>query len=486
MKTRFTALALLIAIISALASCGETGNAATQTTTASATASDTTQAPETSEFTASKEDYGGIDFIIAENDVGDWMQSAFITEENGDILNDSIYKRNQAVNELYNIKIKGYKIQGNRNSQQLTELTQSILAGDKEFDVAYIPGQLTPVILNNPDYLVPLSDVETLDLSHSWWDKGSVDAMTIKGKTIIATGDLIVSTTGASTITIFNKNVAEKYKLDMYSLVREGKFTLDKAHELANTVKSDINGDSKYDPLVDTYGLCFESLNLPQMVLASGERLTKTNSEGVPELALGTAKVADVVQKFMAVIDDRDCVVSAQDNRMSADISFATIFNSDNLFMWVTNLQRMKQARGFNADFGLIPFPKYEEANDYIDPVNEYWSSWLIIPATNTDTDRTGTILEALGYYSQQYVTPAFIETAVTTKALRDDESAEMLELILNKKVFDIGSFFDWGYRLLFNLANTHSSNIASALAENSAKIEASIDSFVTAFSETK
>lgn len=477
MKKRIISLAILCAVLTATA-CGN-GTAAGGETTPEPEET-TTEAPETSEFEPAALSMDDGDFIIAENDIGDWMQSAFVTEENGEVLNDSIYKRNMTVEDLYKVNIKGYKIQGGRNSQQLTELTNSILAGDKEFDVAFIPGELSSIIFNKPDYIIPLSEVKTLDLTHSWWDAQSVEAMTFKGRTISATGDMVVSTTGSSTITIFSKKIADDYGYDMYQLVNDGKFTLDKAYELGQAVHADVNGDGKFEPDYDRFGLNLEALNLSQMVNAAGEKMVTTNKDGLPELTLNTPKVSEVVQKMITILDDYDSVVCGQDNRMKVS-NFTNMFNEDRMFLWVTNLQRMNSARSYTADFGLIPFPKYEESDEYSAPVNPYWSSWIIIPATNADNDSTGYMLDALGYYSQQLVTPAFIETSVTTKALRDDESAKILASVLANKVFDAGTYFNWGYRLLYNMMMQHNPNLASTLAAESDTIKASISSFIEA-----
>jgi hypothetical protein len=57
----------------------------------------------------------------------------------------------------------------------------------------------------------------------------------------------------------------------------------------------------------------------------------------------------------------------------------------------------------------------------------------------------TGHILDALGYYSQQHVTPAFIDTSVKTKAVRDEDSVKMIELVLDTQVFDVAMIYNWG-----------------------------------------
>ena len=114
--------------------------------------------------------------------------------------------------------------------------------------------------------------------------------------------------------------------------------------------------------------------------------------------------------------------------------------------------------------------------------MNGYWDSWLMVPATNDELDRTGNIVEALGYYSKELVTPAFIETSVTTKALRDDESAEMLQMVLPKMSFDAGLYFDWGYSQFTQIATKHTSDVVSLIDSERPAIEASIADFIKAF----
>jgi len=56
-----------------------------------------------------------------------------------------------------------------------------------------------------------------------------------------------------------------------------------------------------------------------------------------------------------------------------------------------------------------------------------------------------GHVLNSLGYYGQQYIKPAFIDTTVKGKSLRDEDSVEMLEIIMDSIVYDLGIFYDFG-----------------------------------------
>jgi len=481
MTKRAITLAILTAMLASLAACG--GEAGSVDTTAAAGEGDTTTAAPVIEFEPADADYKGEKFIIAENDVGDWMQSAFVEEQNGEVLNDSIHERNRIVEDLYNVDIVGYKIEGNRNGQDLSSIKNIILAGDDEFDVAYIPGQLTSKIFTEPDFVVPLSDIDTMDLSHSWWAQNSVEAMTFKGKTLSATGDMIVTTTGSTTITFFNKKLAEQFKIDVYDVARQGKFTFDYAYETGKKAQADLDGDTKVDVHKDRFGFCTEALNIMQFVNQGGESLIKKDADGVPSCSLDTPGAMEIVQRYMQVIDDTTTVIAVQDERIKEG-GPAGVFKRDGMFFWITNLQRMNFARGFECEFGMIPFPKWEESEEYTAPLSGFWDSWLMVPATNTELDKAGHVCDALGYYSQQLVTPAFVEVSVTTKALRDDESAEMLAMVLNNKTCDAGMYFDWGYWMLYRMVQSHNPNLASELASNIETINESIDSFVKALDD--
>jgi hypothetical protein len=64
------------------------------------------------------------------------------------------------------------------------------------------------------------------------------------------------------------------------------------------------------------------------------------------------------------------------------------------------------------------------------------------MPYHQADADRTGIILETIGYYSQQYVRPAYYEKMLYGSIVRDEESRPMLDLIYANRVFDIGYYY--------------------------------------------
>ena len=122
MKKWFSlALAFLMLIA---ASCGG-GSTSTDTTAASG---DTTEAPVTTELTDGLEDKNmeGFSFNILHHDDTwlTWAKTQLVAdEENGDLINDTIYKRNSYIEDRFNAKING-------NFEVFSQIVRKCYAGN--------------------------------------------------------------------------------------------------------------------------------------------------------------------------------------------------------------------------------------------------------------------------------------------------------------------------------------------------------------------
>ena len=92
----------------------------------------------------------------------------------------------------------------------------------------------------------------------------------------------------------------------------------------------------------------------------------------------------------------------------------------------------------------------------------------------------TADVLNAMGYYSQQYVTPAFIDTTVYNKALRDDDSAEMLDIILDNLFLDVSMLYNWGslYTKISEMGTKANTNFASLYASIESNIQKDMEKY--------
>jgi len=136
------------------------------------------------------------------------------------------------------------------------------------------------------------------------------------------------------------------------------------------------------------------------------------------------------------------------------------------LFFWM-RLDEVTNMRASDADFGILPIPKYEESQDkYYSMVSRYITGLPSIPITLTGEklDEVGLVLEALSAESYYTLIPEYIETSLKTKNSRDAESADMLDIIINNRVFDPMLIYNFGgfADAFMDLGKNNNTDIAS------------------------
>jgi hypothetical protein len=67
----------------------------------------------------------------------------------------------------------------------------------------------------------------------------------------------------------------------------------------------------------------------------------------------------------------------------------------------------------------------------------------MAAPANLENPERTGIIISALSAEGYKQVTPVYYDIALKTKFIRDEESAEMIDIILAGRTFDFGVQYD-------------------------------------------
>lgn len=90
-------------------------------------------------------------------------------------------------------------------------------------------------------------------------------------------------------------------------------------------------------------------------------------------------------------------------------------------------------------DYGVIPYPKYDEQQKkYITHVGGA-APIMFIPIHNTENDGfLVDVLETMGEASHKITRPAYYEVALKEKGTRDEQSKQVLDLILNARTYDI------------------------------------------------
>lgn len=483
--------ALILALLSIfIVSCKDTG-----TPDITSAESDSESAPEVTtepaEYIKPDVNYDGAVIRVMEevSSSSVWQASSYFDirafEESGDPINDAQYKRNRAVEEALGIRFEyvDNNVNGKTDDASPNVRTQ-IMAADDFADIIFLNGKSFKSLLADDGMLLDFGDFKNLDIGASWWNQNAVEAFTFGNTTKVLTGDISLYSSFAPMLLFLNKNVADIYKLDnCYDLVRSGKWTYDRMKEMCVAVADDLNGDTVLDEN-DRFGMAEQAGLVGDMLTSCGVKFTDRDSSGKLIPALNTEKTASLVAEFVTFLNDNsiNCCAgnySGKFKNVFFDLHIP-MFKNDQILFNYQQLLIAFELRAMDADYGLIPFPKYDEAQEnYITATSNSWITFVCVPATVQDTDRIGYVLDALGYYSKQLVTPEFIDTTVRAKSLRDDDSAEMLEIILGNTVYDIAAVYNWGglRTMVNNMGYNKDVNFASSYAAAEAKILSEMES---------
>ena len=110
-------------------------------------------------------------------------------------------------------------------------------------------------------------------------------------------------------------------------------------------------------------------------------------------------------------------------------------------------------------------------------------------PASVENTDRAGAVIEAMAIDGYNSITPAYFESALKGKYARDNESADMLELIRDSLWFDFAylnsvSLNDINH--LFNNSISKGKEITSAFEAQKEKIEKNLAKLLDGYASLK
>jgi len=411
-------------------------------------------------------DFGGAAFTIFQRT--EWNYEFLAESETGDVVNDAVYGRNLAVEERFNVRLNLVEELGGWNEQDLflRKVRNSVSAGDDEFQLisgyaAYMPR------LQSGGFLINLHDLPHVDFDRAWWSTDLRDNLTINDKMFFATGDIALSMWEHILAIYFNKQMMADYQMeDPYEIVRSGRWTLDKLNEMCREAYRDFDGDGQVSE-GDIFGYATDTANLVDNFYGAFDApVIMKDEHGMPYHAQNTQKMADIVDKLYQFLWENPGVYSNIIASPGPENLYRYIFEENRALFLPELLGNAQDLRGMETDFGIIPYPKWDEAQEHYLTTSVAYFSLLCVPVTVQNLEMTGILTEALSVESYKKVIPAFYEIALKTKHARDDESAEMIDLIRSGLTFDFGKIYtlelNGSMNILRNLMTEKRSNFVS------------------------
>lgn len=477
---RAITLILSAATVVGIASCGKEQTPSDDSKTPVGTTADVTSLKSGPVFPDLEFDNEEILFLTEDSDNSLYMSREIYAEsQNGELINDAVYKRNLKVEEQFKVKIAEERV-----SDATNQAHRTLLAGDDVYDVV-MPYMNTSINNALEGLYLNLYDVPHLELDNPWWDQRANESLTVDGNLYFTTGDISILDNECSMVIFFNKKIIEDNKLDNpYELVRSGKWTMDKFFGMIGDAASDLNGDSEMKIEDDQFGLFCQS-NVPHSLwFGAGERISTVDKSGNIKLSMKSERSAEMIPYILenCYSDSVSQLYSWSDDGFRKSVS---AFNGGRILFAGWALVDINSIRDCKFDFGILPYPKYNESQDeYYNLISTVLVPGVSIPVTNSEPEKAGLILEAMAYYSVDTLTAAYYDNALHTRYIRDEESGEMLDIIFATRVYDLGFISNVGGlgKLMENMFSKKKTNFASEYESMSSAAETALEKLTESF----
>lgn len=363
----------------------------------------------------------------------------FVEEPEQEATSQAVYNRNLAMEERFGVTIDSIPIANDTHAEHPQYIREIIMAGDQTFDIAatfvYTAGSL---ILE--DLFLDWTTVPYVDLDQPYWVKNINDEFTVDGKLYSAVSDTCITSMQLTYGYLFNQQIAEDEKIeDLYSVVEDDRWTLDYMYELTRDLYRDVDGGGQRD-MHDRFGLITDlNTSVDAYMATSNQTLLKATDTGL-EVRLDGDRALGIFEKLKKLLIESDGTYYYWHNNNGANYAdkYPLFMANGALLMPVRLSALYDQLRDMDADYGILPYPKYDEAQD------EYYSSCLdnysvlCIPKDVANLNLVGALSEAMACESKNTVMPAFYETALQDKYTRDDKAKDMLDIIMDGRTFDL------------------------------------------------
>ena len=379
--------------------------------------------------------FNGTEYRIFSSDGEDYKNKYIqgLEEITGDIVFDTVIERNQIVEERLNIAFK-YFVFPLTLDKVAGAVRQTVMSGEDAYDLI-VAGQFGTCQIVSEGLFVNIKDGKYFDFDQPWWNVNYMNEISIgKDKSFFMAGDYFIDTLRLTRLLYFNKSLWDDYfgssvgnSTELYRMVLDGKWTFDAMTGFVKQVYRDLNGNSTHDK-EDMYGYTtyWTGSSVDAFAFATDIEFTKRDTNGLISLTINNEKSVKFTEmlnnffwcegSFVFPISDPGNV-----NHFKSGISLflgnATFYDADAL-------------REMELDYGALPNPKYDEAQKNYSSLVHDTANYGMIPITSDKLEMTSAVVEALCAESYRRLMPAYFETALKVKYVRDDISSEMIDLI--------------------------------------------------------
>ena len=390
-----------------------------------------------------------------------------LEEQTGDPVDDAIFNRNRFLEDQFNMKIvidESYQL-----DKASEALRKAVISGEDIYDAAFLRDFWLSGLISD-GALADLQDYDEFNFDKPWWDSEATEVSRLgdKRKILYAYTDASLADFEGTLVTFFNEKYLDDLGLDApYQLVRDGKWTFDRFAEYMKA-GTNLNGDESYTYVENgnaKYGLTSWDQGEIGLIFGANLSIIEDNN-GQPVISARSEKFIEMAQKVIKLCStDGEYYWGSGSNT-----HYEKVFKDGRALLMLAQLKATNGYRDMNESYGILPVPKLDESQENYRDLRTYCYV-MCIPTISQTIDETAAVMDAMSFLSYRDVMPPFYEGRVSQKALRNDDSIEMLELIRGSRCIDIGIPYGW--------TDPIRAQIRSAVKDKSTEIVSKLESIM-------
>ena len=448
MNKRIIALiCALFLILPALVACVNTNDIGEESTTAAViddqTSGGEAGGEETTSYPAPEiKDLNGFVYrnLVVGNEM--WGPIYFATdgEQNGNVINDALYRREAFLEEKFNCTVE-HTI----DSKALTTLGNHVGSGLDLCEALYLSGTDTMAAATN-GYVLDVNTLDGLNLDCPWWDQRIQEEYLIGNRLFTLEGDMNMLDELRTICVVYNKVLYNNYNYNTiygtpYELVENNEWTYDTLMEMIKGLTVDPNDEN------GMWGMVAEVSAPYYFFLGLGEK-TLTNSNGEFTVNIGAESVTTTLQKTMELVKSPDVMVVNNGKFFGNNDVWGNaviVFKNDKALFRSNALSSVNGLLDMTSDYGILPVPNKGGSNEYFCYVSGGNHRPLSFPANLKNVEETMILAEATAYFSKfsnsdssASLRDAFYHMLADYRLARDVKDTEMLDIFFASKTFDV------------------------------------------------
>ena len=414
-------------------------------------------------------DYGEDEVVIVSRYREGWTSGEIAVEKTiGEPVNDAVYERNLTVQEELNVKITSLEENNPDPSTLMTQISTNIKSGSGDYDIVACAAYVTVNEALNGTF-ADLRQTKYIDFDKEYWSQGYNEVIQYQGTQYTVTGSMVLSLYRFAFITTFNKRLFTETQVEYpYDAVKNGTWTLDYQTSLVPLFHYDNDGTP--DDENDIYGLVTTPyISVDPYWSSCDVPIIGRDENGGYEIIFETEKLYNVAEKTMKLFYGTDGATYTYDHygldEEQNDIRL--MFSTGHSAMATVRIMELESGdmRQMEDEFGVLPMPKYDEAQAKYKTLLHDQFTVMAIPTTVTGDrlDEMSAVLECMAAEGHKLVRPAYYESALRYKYMKDPESWEMMDIIIDHIYIDAGiiytnalsSFHDQFRQIMISKNNT-------------------------------